>query len=121
MSNKDYQLDIPYPLKHTFGYATGFIFLLGIMIYLYLLIIDYLENPIQHTTEETIWMYIFLSILVIGFILSYYSIMCSISSVTNSESYKQKFATNSFGGLKRIPVKPSIGQYKTVHSSKFTV
>ena len=52
--------DITHPLKYTFGYATGFIFLLGIVIYLYLLIVDHLEDPNQHSTEETVWIYLFL-------------------------------------------------------------
>jgi len=113
------QPEIPHPLKYTFGYATGFIFLLGIMIYLYLLIMDHLENPNQHSIEETIWIYLFLCILIIGFVLSYYSITCSIKSVKESTPYKGRF---SFGGSKmNIPSRPSVGQYKMIHSSKFIV
>ncbi len=119
----DHQIDVPHPLKYTFGYATGFIFLLGIMIYLYLLITDHLEDPNQHTTEETVWIYLFLSILIIGFMLSYYSITCGIKAVKELSEYKEIAKTNhwSFGGVKKIPIRPSLGQYKTIHSSKFTV
>jgi hypothetical protein len=119
----DYQIDVPHPLKYTFGYATGFIFLLGIMIYLYLLITDHLEDPNQHSTEETIWIYMFLCILVIGFMLSYYTITCSIKEIKNSVDY-QKVAKEhrwGFGGIKKIPSRPSLGQYKIIHTSKFTV
>lgn len=118
MSVNGIEFDIPHPLKYTFGYATGFIFLLGIMTYIYLLIMDHLENPNQHSTEETIWIYLFLCILVIGFMLSYYSITCSISNVEKSESYKKNF---SFGGSKmNIPTRPSSG-HKILHTSKFTI
>lgn len=124
MSSVDCQIDVPHPLKYTFGYATGFIFLLGIMIYLYLLVVDNLENPTQHSTEETIWIYLFLCVLIIGFILSYYSITCSIKSIKDSESYTTfaKRAGFAFGGSrKNIPSRPSVGQNKIIHSSKFTV
>jgi len=119
----DSQIDVPHPLKYTFGYATGFIFLLGIMIYLYLLITDHLEDPNQHTVEETIWIYMFLCILIIGFILSYYTITCGIKQIKDNEIYKAKATENSwgFGGIKKIPSRPSLGQYKIIHTSKFTV
>ena len=119
-----YTDSIHHPLKYIFGYATGFIFLLGIMIYLYMLIIDHLENPNQHSTEEMIWIYSFLCIMILGFILSYYSITCSIKKVKDSESYISfaKKAGFSFGGSKmNVPTRPSSGQNKIIHSSKFTV
>lgn len=109
--------NISHPLKYMFGYLSGFIFLLGIVIYLYLLITDHLEDLTQHTTEEIVWMYLFLCILVIGFILSYYTITYSIYTVENLNTVKE----NGFGGIKKIPIKPSFGQYKTIHSSKFTI
>lgn len=114
---------IIHPLKYTFGYATGFIFLLGIMAYLYLIIIDYLENPDQHSLEEKIWIYSFLIILIIGFILSYYTIICSIYCVKNSDSYKKIHGTGlGFGGSKmNIPCKPSSGQQNNIRFSKFMV
>jgi len=108
--------NIPHPLKYTFGYITGFIFLLGIMIYLYLLIVDYLEDPNQHSIEEKVWIYLFLCILVIGFILSYYSIICSIETIKKNPEWKW-----GFSGVKKIQTKPSFGQSKTIHSSKFIV
>ncbi len=69
---------ILHPMRYTFGYATGFIFSLGIIIYIYILVMDHLESPNQHSLEEKIWIYSFLIILIIGFILSYYFITCSI-------------------------------------------
>ena len=62
--------------KHTFDYMIGVIFTVGIMIYLYLLIDDRKENT-EHSVEEKIWIYIFLCILLIGFFLSYYSIVAN--------------------------------------------
>jgi nitrate reductase gamma subunit len=111
--------DLIHPFKYTFGYATGFIFLLGIMIYLYLLVIDYLENPTQHSVEESVWIYLFLCILIIGFILSYYSITCCIKKSIENE---KKHEFGRFGGSKmNIPTRPSIGQNKTLHTSRFIV
>lgn len=66
-----------HPLRYTFGYIAGFIFIIGIMIYIYLLIIDTKDNSI-HTIEEKIWIILFLILLILGFFLSYYSITCSI-------------------------------------------
>ena len=82
------------PLKYTFGYATGFIFLLGIIIYLYMLITDHLDDPNQHSTEEKVWMYLFLAILIIGFGISYYVVTCTIYC-TNDNVFNG--AGNSFG------------------------
>jgi hypothetical protein len=125
MSTINCQIDIlHHPLKYTFGYATGFIFLVGIMIYLYMLIMDHLENPNQHSTEETIWIYLFLCIMIIGFILSYYTITCSIKDLKGTDGYKDyaKKAGFAFGGSKmNIPTRPSVGQNKTLHISKFCV
>jgi uncharacterized BrkB/YihY/UPF0761 family membrane protein len=118
MSQEQLQ-EIIHPLKYTFGYATGFIFLLGIMIYLYLLIMDHLEeNPSQHSIEETIWIYMFLVVLIIGFILSYYSITCSIYCANTQP--KKSFG---FGGSKmnmNISSRPSSGQ-QNIRSSRFMV
>ncbi len=61
--------------KLVFAYALGFIFLLGLSIYLYLLIIDHKEGE-NHSIETQIWMYLFLIILIIGFIASFYFIIC---------------------------------------------
>jgi hypothetical protein len=123
------QIDIiHHPLKYIFGYATGFIFLVGIMIYLYILIMDHLENPNQHSIEETVWIYLFLCIMIIGFILSYYTITCSIKELKDRNDYKvveenlKKKTGFAFGGSKmNIPSRPSAGQTKIIHSSKFTV
>jgi undecaprenyl pyrophosphate phosphatase UppP len=114
--------DIAHPLKYTFGYATGFIFLLGIVIYLYLLIMDHLENNNQHSLEETVWIYLFLVILIIGFFISYYTITCSIYCLKNSNLYKENINRRgfSFGGKNNIPSKPSIGQ-QNIRFSKFMV
>lgn len=110
--------EIHHPLKYAFGYATGFIFLLGIMIYIYLLINDHLENPTQHSTEETIWIYLFLCILVIGFMISYYSINCLKNDNNNTNTNNTK---SNFGGNKmNIRSKPSTGKHN-IHSSKFIV
>lgn len=112
--------DVMHPLKYTFGYATGFIFLVGIMIYLYMIITDYLEDSNQHSIEEKVWIYMFLVILIIGFGLSYYSITCSIVCLKESPEYKK--LGFHFGGSKlNIPSRPSAGLNKIIRSSKFTV
>ncbi len=109
--------NIIHPLKYTFGYATGFIFLLGITIYLYLLITDHLDGS-DHSVEEKIWMYSFLVILVIGFLISYYSITCSIKCLSTENTSK---STYGFGGIrKNIPLRPSTG-HSNIRFSKFTV
>lgn len=126
MSFKDCQIDIiHHPLKYTFGYATGFIFLVGIMIYLYMLIMDHLENPTQHSTEEIVWIYLFLCIMIIGFILSYYTITCSIKELKDNNTDYLNYAKKSgfaFGGSKmNVASRPSVGQNKILHTSKFIV
>lgn len=83
------------PLKYTFGYANGFIFLIGLMIYIYLLIVDYLDNE-KHSTEEKVWIYLFLCILIIGFIVSYYSITCSIEEL-NIQMKDKNVSLQNFG------------------------
>jgi hypothetical protein len=118
--------DIIHPLKYTFGYATGFIFLLGIVIYLYLLITDHLEDPNQHSVEETIWMYLFLVVMIIGLALSYYSITCAIYCVKESNDYgeyrKKLGGSFGFGGSKmNIPTRPSVGLSKIIRSARFIV
>lgn len=103
------QLYFSYPFKHTFSYATGFIFLLGIIIYLYLLIIDKLENNSQHTIEENIWIYSFLFILILGFIISYYLITCGIIDI-KKESIKinESVKIGQFGKIKLPKLKNKI-------------
>jgi hypothetical protein len=63
----------PRNLKYILGYISGIVFIVAIIIYLYLLIIDKLENC-EHTTEETSWIYGFLVVLIIGLVISYYII-----------------------------------------------
>jgi hypothetical protein len=94
-----------------------------------MLIIDHLENSNNHSNEETIWIYLFLSVMILGFILSYYSITCSIKEVKDSQKYKDFVKKKTglktgfeFGGSKmNIPTRPSSGKNKIIHSSKFTV
>jgi len=69
-------------LTYLLSYVTGFIFLIAIAIYIYILVVDKLENA-KHTTEEISWMYGFLCILIIGFIVSYYVISKSIEDGNN--------------------------------------
>lgn len=77
-----------HPLRYTFGYATAFVFLLGIIIYIYYLVTDHIENPNQHSKEEITWIYSFLAILILGFAISYYSITCSIYCTSTKSNIK---------------------------------
>lgn len=63
--------------KNILGYAASFTFLIGILIYIYYLILDKFEHDI-HTTEEYLWIYSFLIILLTGFIVGYYILSSSI-------------------------------------------
>jgi len=105
---------IEHQLKNVFRYAIGFVFLLGIMIYMYLLISDHLENTDVHSLEEKIWMYLFLCILIGGFVLSYYSIECGVKESMVSQ-------LSRFGGIKmNISPKPP-GNHSIIRSSQFAV
>jgi uncharacterized membrane protein len=61
------------PIKYILGYISGFTFFIVLVVYLYMLITDHLESK-QHTLEETIWIYGFLCLLIIGFSVSNYLI-----------------------------------------------
>ncbi len=56
--------------KYILGYATCVVFFIGMSVYLYMFIVDYLEKE-KHTKEEQIWIYGFLVVLIIGFVISY--------------------------------------------------
>ena len=60
-------------IQYTLGYMSGFIFLIAIIIYIYFIIVDNLEQD-NHTLEETSWIYGFLVLLLLGFISSFYAI-----------------------------------------------
>jgi hypothetical protein len=61
------------PMKYILGYISGFIFSVVLIVYLYMFIVDRIEND-RHTTEETAWMYGFLVLLVVGYGISHYLI-----------------------------------------------
>jgi O-antigen/teichoic acid export membrane protein len=65
--------DIKKNVKYILGYVAGIMFFFGLVVYLYMIIIDYLESG-KHTDEETAWIYGLLFILIIGFISSFYLI-----------------------------------------------
>lgn len=64
-----------------------FIFLISIILYLYLLILDSIDKKNVHSTEEIIWIYVFLFVLVICFIISYYCNECSKIEIKPSNSF----------------------------------
>jgi len=104
--------DLDHPLRYSFRYATGFIFLIGIMIYLYILFGDHLEES-THSTEEKVWIYLYLVVLVLGFALSYYLINCSIYCVN-----KKGVNGYAWGGIvkKDILSRPTKGQHNKISS-----
>jgi len=110
--------EIPNPLKYILGYASGFVFLVAIIIYLYMIIVDNLEES-THTKEETIWIYGFLVVLVVGFVISYYIISMS-NFIENSEIEIEK-RTLGFGGVSKFPSRASYGKPKVLRSSKFSI
>ncbi len=61
------------PMKYILGYISGFIFSVVLVVYLYMFIVDRIEDH-NHTTEETVWMYGFLVLLVMGYGVSHYLI-----------------------------------------------
>jgi hypothetical protein len=69
---------ISHPLKYTFNYASSFIFLIGIIIYMYLIIIDHLYPVDKHSVEDLVWIYSMFVILILGFIVSSYHITRNI-------------------------------------------
>lgn len=80
-------------LKHALSYIAGFIFIIAIAAYIYLLIHDRKENTI-HSQEENFWIYLFLALLILGFFSSYYLIRKSNEKVIELQ--------NSFKGHKKI-------------------
>lgn len=81
------------PVQSILGYATGMIFIVGIAIYIYMLIIDHAERSggssgdsgsgggsDDHTQTEKAWIYIFLITMIVGYFVSYYSITVDIYS-----------------------------------------
>lgn len=65
--------DIKKNVKYILGYVAGIIFFFGLVVYLYMIIVDYLESE-KHTDEEKAWIYGLLIILIIGFMSSFYLI-----------------------------------------------
>jgi hypothetical protein len=118
----------PKRLKYILGYAAGFVFIVAIIIYLYMLIIDNLEQE-KHTTEETAWIYGFLVVLVVGFVVSYYTISES-NLIKNLEidpviqkgrEIKDSLGIRGFGGQSKFPSRASYGTIKRVLSSKYAI
>jgi len=104
-------------LKPILGYTAGFIFLVAIVIYLYMLIVDNIEKS-KHSTEEIVWIYAFLVVLIIGFIISYYTISKS-ELKSGSKLFGRKL---EFGGVSKLPSRPAYGKPKIiVANSKFKI
>ena len=61
------------PLKKILNNSTAVVFFIGITTYIYILVLDYLEHK-EKDTEEKVWIYSFLIILIIGFLSSFYNI-----------------------------------------------
>jgi predicted membrane channel-forming protein YqfA (hemolysin III family) len=74
--NKTVEMDtekLKKPIKYTLCYLSGFIFFITLIMYMYMLIQDYIENE-KHTAEETAWIYGMLIVLILGFCVSFYLI-----------------------------------------------
>ena len=139
--------ELPLNLQYILGYTAAFIFLIGIMLYIYMLIVDNLENA-EHSIEESAWIYGFLVILVLGFIISYYAISKStqnenefvkkvgeaMNTNTPPKTYKgtgileypndsKRFGggVRGFGGLRHIPLRPSKSFGHKFRFSKLTI
>jgi hypothetical protein len=77
-------------LKHTLSHISGAIFLIAIVIYSWLLSTDH-KQGFEHTNEEKFWIYLFLIILILGLIFSYYFIKTSNTRVLKLQ---EKFKDN---------------------------
>ena len=53
-----------------FNYSSGFVFIVGIVIYLYFLILDYKEQNVYDISKQ-IWIYGFFILLLGGFFITY--------------------------------------------------
>jgi hypothetical protein len=95
--------ELPPKLKYILGYAAAFVFLFGIILYIYMLIVDNLENS-EHSTEELAWIYGFLIILTLGFIVSYYTISKS-TQIQNQQLEKH----GGFGRQRFLSVYKPLG------------
>jgi amino acid permease len=94
-------------IENTLSYVAGFIFLVAICIYIYLLTEDY-KTKTKHTTEEQAWIYIYLVILISCFFFSYYFINKSnerIVKLQNKLGSKFKNHVNFVGKNPKIPIK----------------
>ena len=91
-------------LKHTLSYLAGSVFLVGIIVYLYLMIQDQ-RSETKHTREENFWIYFGLVILVLGCFGSYYLISKSNTRVNRTlEDFKKRAEIKFVGQNPRIKV-----------------
>ncbi len=111
----------PQRLKYILGYVAGSVFIVSIIIYIYMLIVDNLEHE-KHTTEEISWIYGFFIVLVVGFVVSYYTISKS-NLLENKEidyAIENGKRKNSFVGKSKLPLR-SPGGNKKIISTKYTI
>lgn len=108
--------NLPVSLNYILGYSATIVFLVAIIIYLYMIITEKIENKETHTIEENVWIYGLFAVLIIGFIISYYTISyCK----NKSSSTRVQPNSNQFSGEVIIPTK-SFG-HKNISKSKFTI
>jgi quinol-cytochrome oxidoreductase complex cytochrome b subunit len=86
-----------------FSYISSFIFLLGIIVYIYLLVVDSREESTStRSNSDTVWIYGMFVLLIIGFLISSYCIY----GTSKAEDLAQKWAPRNpfnFIGRPRTP------------------
>ena len=96
--------------KQALSYIAGFVFLVGIAVYLFMIISD-LRNSEKHTKEEKFWIYFLFVLLVLGFFTSYYLISKSNTRIkllqesSGENPFKMGTRVKFIGHKPSIPVK----------------
>jgi predicted membrane channel-forming protein YqfA (hemolysin III family) len=70
-----------------FSYISSIIFLIGIIVYIYVLVIDSCEEGTR-SNSDTVWVWGMFILLIVGFLVSSYCIY----GTTKMESYREKWA-----------------------------
>lgn len=81
-----------------FSYISSAIFLIGIIIYIYLLVVDSREEG-ERSNSDTVWIWGMFVLLITGFLISSYCIY----GVTKEEALREKWKVRNFSTSVRNP------------------
>ena len=100
-------IDTP-TIEYTLSYVAGFIFLISLCLYIYLLIEDY-RTKAFHTTEEYFWIGAYFIIIIVCFFFSYYFISKSNNRILRlQENFKKSHHVDFIGHNKKIPINTKV-------------